>query len=444
MSKNLDYTFLNVPLPGDIARRKLAGDLAGAIRLIDARLQANTQPELAPRLRLERHRLELLPRDYSLSRQDAIAQVQAEWPSFTGEQFDALVDDGRIDWRYVEGEPRFHNRFLGSLRLYPQLAPGLHREPEDNTSRDETLARMRREGGVTAQLTIRASLKPAPDVPGSTFQAWIPIPAACPQQSEIEILEATPGGICAPESAPQRTIWWGESPRREYSVTYRYRYRADCTDPLTIRPDPVQPQFDTGEEAPHIVFTPYLRALTARVTQCCRGPVEKAKAIYDYVTGFVDYRFQPAYLQLEGVADQCARELRGDCGMMALLFITMCRIAGIPARWQSGLSARPGDVGCHDWAMFYIAPHGWLWADCSYGSSARRNGEEDRRRHYFGSLDPWRMVANSACFVPLTPPDFQWRADPYDNQRGEMTADGTGLASFQLAAEQELLDFRLL
>lgn len=120
MSKNLDYTFLNVPLPGDIARRKLAGDLAGAIRLIDARLQANTQPELAPRLRLERHRLELLPRDYSLSRQDAIAQVQAEWPGFTGEQFDALVDDGRIDWRYVEGEPRFHNRFLGSLRLYPR------------------------------------------------------------------------------------------------------------------------------------------------------------------------------------------------------------------------------------------------------------------------------------------------------------------------------------
>ena len=28
MSKNLDYTFLNVPLPGDIARRKLGHKLA--------------------------------------------------------------------------------------------------------------------------------------------------------------------------------------------------------------------------------------------------------------------------------------------------------------------------------------------------------------------------------------------------------------------------------
>ena len=94
--------------------------------------------------------------------------------------------------------------------------------------------------------------------------------------------------------------------------------------------------------------------------------------------------------------------------------------------------------------MFYIAPHGWLWADCSFGSSARRNGEAERRRHYFGSLDPWRMVANSACFAQVTPPDEEWRADPFDNQRGEMTADGRGLAAFQLAAEQELVEFTLL
>ena len=54
------------------------------------------------------------------------------------------------------------------------------------------------------------------------------------------------------------------------------------------------------------------------------------------------------------------------------------------------------------------------------------------------------MVANSACFAQVTPPDEEWRADPFDNQRGEMTADGRGLAAFQLAAEQELVEFTLL
>ncbi len=442
--KNLDFAHLCTRLPGDIARRKAAGDLEGALRLINRRLEEDLQPELAPRLRLERRRLELLPYDYPLTREEALAQVRAEWPECTEGQFDALVDDGRIDWRYLHGEPRFHDRFLGSLRLYPKLAPGLRQEEEDNVKRDEVLARMRREGSLTARITIRASVQPAGDVAGSRFQAWLPIPAACPQQSEIEILDSTPGGVCAPEDAPQRTIWWEESEKREFFVTYRYLHRAVYTDPLTITPDPVQPDFDTGEEAPHIVFTPYLRDLTARVTKGCQGPVEKAKAIYDYITGFVDYRFQPGYLQLGSIADQCARELRGDCGVFALLFITMCRLAGIPARWQSGLAARPGSTGCHDWAMFYIAPHGWLWADCSFGSSARRNGEAERRRHYFGSLDPWRMVANSACFAQVTPPDEEWRADPFDNQRGEMTADGRGLAAFQLAAEQELVEFELI
>lgn len=442
MSKNRDFAHLNDLLPGDIARRKAMGDIEGALRLIDARLAGGLQPELAPRLRVEKLRLERLGADYSLSRPEALAALRCEWPEVTEEQFDALVDGGRIDWRCVDGEVKYHDRFVSSLRLYPRLTPGMKRGPETGTEeRDAVLARMQREGSLTARITVKASIRPAEGVAGSRFQAWLPIPAACPQQSEIEILDAAPGGVCAPEDVPQRTIWWPESDCREFFVTYRYLHRAVYTDPMTIVPDPVQPDFDLGEEEPHLVFTPQLRALTARVTEGCSGPVEKAGAIYDYITEYVDYRFQPAYLQLDCIADRCATELRGDCGVMALLFIAMCRIAGIPARWQSGLAVRPGDVGCHDWAMFYIAPHGWLWADCSYGSAARRRGEKARRKHYFGNLDPWRMVANRAFFAALTPPDPEWRSDPFDNQTGELIADGVGLLGRQRVTGQELIEF---
>ena len=445
MSNNLDFLRLNDALPGDIARRKAMGDLAGAMRLIDARLAAGLQPELAPRLRVERMRLERLPDDYPYTKEQALALIRAEWPECTEAQFDALVDGGRIDWRCVERTPHYHDRLLECLRFYPQEAPGLRREEDTGLAeRDAVLARMEAEGGVTARITARASIRIKEVRPGAEVQAWLPIPAACPQQSGIEILDAAPGGICAPENAPQRTIWWKSREQTEFFVTYRYRYCAGWVDPMTLTPDPIQPEFDLEEQAPHIMFTPYLRALAARVTQGCSGPVEKAKAIYDYVTGFVDYRYQPAYIQLDCIADRCAKELRGDCGVMALLFITLCRIAGIPARWQSGLAVRPGHVGNHDWAMFYIAPYGWLWADCSYGSSARRKGEEKCRRHYFGNLDPWRMVANRTFFAPLTPPDRAWRNDPFDNQSGELSVDGRGLAAQERAIGQELLEFELL
>ena len=62
-----------------------------------------------------------------------------------------------------------------------------------------------------------------------------------------------------------------------------------------------------GEEAPHIVFTPYLRALAAQLTEGIASPAEKAKRIYDYVTLNVRYHFQPSYFVHESIAENCAR-----------------------------------------------------------------------------------------------------------------------------------------
>lgn len=445
LSQNEDFRHLMDALPADVERRVKAGDIEGALRLIDGYLAAGKQPELAPRLRAEKVRLNRLEQNYPLSREEAIAQVRSEWPEFTEEQFDALVDSRRIDWRYVNGKVQYHDRFLSCVRIYAEKeAPGLKPEVEDHTKRDEMLARMEREGGLTAVITLKASVKAAKPAAGKKVQAWLPIPADCPQQSEIEILDATPGYVLAPADAAARTIYWESSERDSFEVTYRYRHHAPYVDPYTLNCDEVQPTFDTQEELPHIAFTPYLRELAARITKGCKTPVEKAGAIYDYVTGNVDYRYQPAYVLLDDIADSCAKELRGDCGVMALLFITLCRIAGVPARWQSGLSAQPQESGAHDWAMFYAAPHGWLFADPSFGSSARRNGEVSRRKHYFGNLDPCRMVANSVFQAPLTPPDPCYRNDPYDNQLGEMTVDGVGLDSSQMERRVDTVEFQFL
>lgn len=443
MTQNDDFRHLLTALPPDVARRKAAGDLAGAIRLIHRYLAHDCQGELAPRLRAEKLRLERLPRDYPYDRAAALALTRGEWPEITDGQFDTLVDNGRIDWRYIGGEAHYHADFLDSVRLYPAEAPGLKQAPEDNTLRDGVLARMEAEGALTATITLKATIRPKAPAAGRRVQAWLPLPADCPQQSHIEILDATPGYQAAPGDAPQRTIYWESRSRDFFEVTYRYRHRAAYGDPHNLKCDPLQPTFDTQEEPPHLAFTPYLRELAHRITAGCATPAEKAAAIYGYVTEHVDYRYQPAYLQLDVIADTCAKELRGDCGVMALLFIALCRISGIPARWQSGLSVRPGHVGAHDWAMFYIAPHGWFFADPSFGSSARRRGEEGRCKHYFGSLDPWRMVANSAFQAPLTPPDPAYRHDPYDNQLGELAVDGVGLDGPEMERTIQQVDFVL-
>lgn len=142
------------------------GDLAGALRLIDARLSSGVQPLLAPRLEAERLRLTRLPYDYPYTRPEAVALVRAEWPGFTEAQFDALLDGGRIDWRMVDGELRVHREFLESLRIYPKEAPGLVHEAVDNAERDAVLARMEREGSLTARITLKADIRALVPVAG--------------------------------------------------------------------------------------------------------------------------------------------------------------------------------------------------------------------------------------------------------------------------------------
>ena len=132
------------------------------------------------------------------------------------------------------------------------------------------------------------------------------------------------------------------------------------------------------------------------------------------------YRFVPPYFTLTCIPEYFGAGLRGDCGMHAITFITLCRCAGIPAMWQAGLYTRPGDVGNHDWAMFYIAPYGWLYADCSFGGSAYRAGSEERRDFYFGNLEPWRLPLCVGFQQAFTPPRRFLRRDPYDNQNGEV------------------------
>lgn len=439
MSKNQDFAYLHYPLPSNIARCRDAGDLAGAIRLIDKALERGTQPELAARLRCERIRLERLPQNYPYPREEAKAMLRREWPDMTEEQFQHLLDAGRIDWRMIDGQLCCHDDFLDSVRIYPDDAPGLRREKSGGSN--PVLERMKAEGGLAACITMRAEIRSVESAAGKRVQAWLPIPAPCHQQSRVELLDYTPGAQIAPEDAPQRTIYWDSRERDSFSVTYQYLIRAPYVDVKSIVPDREQPTFFLEEEAPHILFTPYLRTLCQRITQGLTDPLQKAAAIYDYVTGNVDYRYQPDYLLLDPIADMCARDLRGDCGVMATLFITLCRIAGIPAKWQSGLSVKPGYAGCHDWAMFYIAPHGWLWADPSFGSGARRSGDEVRRAHYFGNLDPCRMAANHRFFAPLTPPDPQWRHDPTDNQLGEMAVEDQGLFGPEMDRRVETLDF---
>lgn len=305
---------------------------------------------------------------------------------------------------------------------------------------------MKENSSLSKRITIRASLRVKDEnfEEGKTYRVGLPIPCTCTQQSKIKIEKIEPStGELGPVDAAQRTVHWEERLDKniDFLVEYSYIYTAEYNDLESILVGEGQPGFFTQEEKPHIVFTPYIQELTSSLTEGLSCPLEKARAIYDYITLNVKYSFMRSYFCLEKIPEKAALNLRGDCGVMALLFITLCRCAGIPARWQSGLIARPDFCGAHDWAMFYIAPYGWLYADPSFGTGAVREGNEKRRRFYFGNLDPMRMIDNSEFQADFAFEKRGFRADPYDNQVGEVEMEDQGLKYREFITQKEVIRF---
>lgn len=448
---NESFRYLHMGLPPDILRRKLCGDIQGALRLIDRRLSMEQTP-LALRhcLTAQREMLLRLPEEYPFTRNQALAKIRKYIPEFTEEEFEERVEAGTIGWIYVNGSIRFFGRFFETLcKTEPAFAlrsgvslPGAESSSassQKEQSLERCIQKLKQQGRLRFRIRIRASLKIKEEffVPGMRVRVHLPIPAACPEQSQIIIEKLSPpDGLPAPENALQRTVCWEMvlTENREFSVEYSYVRAAAYRGPLLTGDDeapggtiPIPEDCFTAEEPPHVLFTPYIRELAERLSAGTAEPLEKARRFYDFITLNMTYTFMPSYFVLENIAENCALSLTGDCGVFALLFLTLCRCVKIPARWQSGLTAEPDFCGAHDWVQFYAAPYGWLHADPSYGLAAARTKNEARRQFYFGSLDPFRMTANQAFQAPFAPKKLHWRADPYDNQVGEIETDVRGL-----------------
>ena len=439
MNINETLRYLNVGLPQGILQHKAHGNFAEAIRLIDLRLQNERLPKaLRCCLIAQREIMLRLPGEYPLTRANALAMIRADIPDFTEEEFDTLVDNGRIYWIYINGEVHYFHRFYETLlKTEQEIAIRAGKAKREKATGkgliSEAIHTMKEQGSLTKRIRIRQTIRLRDEhfTPGMFLRVHLPVAADCEQQSDIRVEKLWPeNGVVAPSDALQRTVCW-EGPVTEnqtFEVVYSYTHKAVYRDLSVMTGQGGQPTFCTEEQAPHITFTPYIRELVETLTEGVNDPMEKARRFYDFITLNTKYSFQPEYFVLENISEGCARNFTGDCGVLALLFITLCRCAGIPAQWQSGLCAEPNSCGSHDWARFYVAPHGWLYADPSFGGSAVRRNAEDERLFYFGNLDPYRMVANRAFQAPFTIDKQQWRADPYDNQSGEMESADRGFS----------------
>ena len=439
--------YTHIRLPEDVARLEMLGLFNAAKQKIHDLLKHELPEVMVKRLQYELVRIDRLLKDYSVSEKEAIETLKKEFPGITEEKIKEWINRGLLDFIFVEGEKRFYRQFLSNLLFLckdDETCLAKKRSIESREDRVKSRDALKNhvleiidsgaEGFVsprTVRVRLKVTLKPNAVPPGETVRCWLPFPRVGDQQTSVKLLSCHPKNyVLAPPDHPQRTIYFEqEMPKDkplEFWVEFEYTVHAffKRIDPAKVEPyDETSEVYKryTREEPPHIVFTPYLKELAYSIVGDEKNPYLKARKIYDWLTRNLTYTYVSEYCTYESIPEFVARNLRGDCGFQALLFITLCRIVGVPARWQSGWYANPIEKGPgpHDWAQFYIEPYGWLFADLSFG---RRWRELDKRVHefYFGNIDNFRTVFNIDIMSQFEPPKKFLRSDPVDNQRGEL------------------------
>ena len=436
-----DLSYLSVGLPDEVKMYHFAGDFAGEISAIDRWLTRPVPVPLCLRKRLEIQRIfaaQLLD-DYPLTRADVVQGIRTRYPAADETALDAFIASGNVDYILKNGEMRFQHQAISNIfkththdleRMYnPDCKTP---DPAAAATVPENIRIMRERGSRAFRYEVEywMKLEPQAEKPGQTLKIWFPYPVACDSQPEDEIKlissshPVTVTGTCHRAAYMEVPCEAGATYTVRYSFVNRAKYTALDLNRTAYPPagdglTPDELAYYTGEQYPHIRFTPFIRGLAAEIAGDERDPLRLARRIYDYICERIRYSYVRDYLLIENIPEFVLMNGYGDCGTMGLAFITLCRALGIPAKWQSGSACYPDSIGSHDWAMFYIAPYGWLYCDPSYGEGAARSGNEIRRNHYFGNLDPFRLVASNEFQQPLTPDKQFCRMDPYDNQSGE-------------------------
>ncbi len=433
------------------------GQFKQAAALLKGTIEAKkASPAEQKQLEFEVDRLERIRQDYSLTKDGLYEEIRQSVKDLTREEFENWVKEGWMDGRVIDGTLYFFDSGVSNLYFrHPELN-ARRIEPVDLAEKERVRLDMvnaiqkaaRAEKTpyvlpktfrVTMNVTANANVVPA----GETIRVWVPIPRRYPFQTDFKLLSSTwPPKQIADESSPIRSIYFEEPAQKDkptqFKIEYDYTFRGVSFE---LNPDKIQP-YDPNDdavkrftgEAPHVLFTPEIKALSAKIVGDEKNPMLKAKKIYDWLSDQLMYSYALEYSTIRNISDYCRSKGYGDCGQQALLFITLCRYNGIPARWQSGWDLFPKYTSNHDWAEMYLAPYGWVPVDQYCGNYAMRYIKTltpaqklQIRDFYFGGLDQYRMAANSDHNQPLDPPKQSFRSDDVDFQRGELEAGGKNL-----------------
>lgn len=398
----------------------------------------------------EIERLERIKKDFTRSSAEVIDYIKKYIPDVTDKDLEKWEKEKSLEYMIIDGQKKYFNPAAHNLFLINKEAKKIKQEKEkpkkpelyNRVEGAREIIELAKEEGCKyvrpTRVRIKYSLSVNKDaVPeGEIIRCWLPFPREkMNRQTDIKPISAFPERYILSDNRDhlQRTIYF-EAPavkgqKTTFKVIFEYTGYAfyNKINPEEVKPVQLNEELKPfiQERPPHIVFTEELKELSKKIVDQETNPYKIAQKIFKWIHDNIPWASARDYSTIRNISKYCYQNMHGDCGIQTILFMTLCRINGIPTKWQSGWTTTPGRAGMHDWGEIYFEPYGWLPVDATYGLLDSK--DDDMKWFYLGNMENYRLIVNDDYTQPLYPAKIYPRSDTVDFQRGEVEWEGGNL-----------------
>ncbi len=343
-----------------------------------------------------------------------------------------------IETKTIDGVKRIHRKSLGNAKLLnPELNGGWkYRGASASDARiayvDSVLAYV--DGKLPDGAAHRVHYRFSIDVPydealaGDTLRVWMPIPFESDRQNSVNILSASqPDYVLSGDKSIHSTIYFekpvaiGQPTHFDYEAEFVTEGSYFSPEYIAANMKPYDKSSElyrryTAVEPPHVIKAD---SLARHIVGDETDPYRQSELVYDYIIRNFPWAGAREYSTITCIPEYVIREGHGDCGQVSLLYISLMRSLGVPARWESGWMLHPKEKNLHDWAEVYFEGVGWVPVDVSFGRYTRAD-DPRAQKFYSTGMDAHRFAANHGVSGEFYPRKRFVRSETVDAQLGEV------------------------
>lgn len=435
-----------------INTEEAAGDFTKAKKSIDLYIAQN---DLSAQdiydLNFRKDVMDRIAIDFWRDKDYVVEYIKKYYPDVNDEMLAKWEEEKSLEAMVINGQKKYFGRGAYNFFLINKEARAKKEETDGPiterydktlvTHIPEVLAELKKNGKTQAKpvkmkVSYKAVLKENAVPAGEVVRCWLPYPREDNRrQTNVKLLAVNSDNyIITPSTAayPHRTLYMEKVTEKdkplEFSLEFTYSSAAEWFNLEGKEFKPYNKDSElyktyTAEREQHVIFTDKIKECSKQIVGDETNPYLIVKKIFDWITDNYPWAGAREYSTLANIPEYVIDNNHGDCGQVSLLFITLARYNGIPAKWQSGFMMHPKGLNLHDWAEVYYEGIGWVPVDQSFG---RKDFFDNNDEKYLLSngIDAYRWIVNDDYSRPLFPLKIYPRSETVDFQRGELEWSG--------------------